>query len=642
MKPNKVLALILALAMLIAPMLIMKPVRAVPNPYYEVRPVAVSPLTDINASLNGLETPATPSPVGQNFIVEIHLLNGVAVSGVEVKFDFSNIATYATVITFEDFAGKTGGVLTGMILTTRDGFYTATEDPVNATQPPFNSTVGIPAKYWYAGGSATPWTGADGLVVKITFQIIKQPQSLSGEPDYYDILEIVFADYVGTGGLDATVQGTLHIDTAPPAYPARPHIYIDPASYFAANLGDVFPVDVMITADAFWDVAAFDITFTYDPTLISLQSCGPGDFLGGDVWGWNDTTVPGTVWAVFTKLSNPTPSGGTDSLLTMTFEVIYQSTTYPPLGCALALSHTDLVSWAHPERIYEPWLGSITAVDLPFDNQPSPPAVVYSHTTTDGHYTSPFLAPGPAIDLYDQYPFPYGGQGPNEHSDSFAPQALVCLHAKVTYGGDRVTNKLVVFEIHNANGDKITLLQNYTDWYGVATACFRIPMTDMTPGVWDPAIFGWWNVIATVELDQVTVNDTMAFQVGWLVQVLSVTPENAPYLKYTDVMNFTAVVQTIHEQPLWALISVDSYDIQGYPIGESAWWALINATRVAGNPGTTTGGIYTYPNIIQGIPTWARVGLASVTGYALTDWPRTGGTPYGPQAVPTNFQIKLS
>jgi len=634
MKPNKVLALVLAFAMLIAPMLIMKPVRAVPIPYYTVQPVPVSPLTDINASLFGLETPATPSPVGKNFIVEIHLLNGAGVSGVEVKFDFSNIATYATVITFQDFAGQVGGVLNAPILTTKDGFYTATEDKVNSTTAPFNSTVGIPAKYWFAGASmGGPWTGADGLVVKITFQIIKQPQSLSGEPDYYDKLEIVFADYVGTGTLDPTMQGTLHIDTALPEYPAIPHIYVDPAAYFAANLDDVFNVNVMITADAFWDVAGFDINFTYDPTLISLQSCGPGNFLGGDVWGWNDTTVPGKVWAVFTKLSNPTPSAGTDSLLTMTFKVIYISTTYPPVGCALALGPTDLASWAHPERIYAPWLGSMTAVELPYPTY---------HSRTDGIYTSPFQAPGPNVDLYDQYPFPYGGQGPNEHSDSFAPQALVCLRAKVTYGGDRVTNKLVVFEVHNANGVKITLLQNYTDWYGVATVCFRIPMTDMIPGVWDPAIFGWWNVIATVEIDQVVVNDTMAFQVGWLVQVLSVTPENAPYLKYTDVMDFTAVVQTIHEQPLWALISVDSYDTQGYPIGESAWWVLINATRVAGNPGNTTGGIYTYPDIIQGIPTWARVGLARVTGYALTDWPRNGGTPYGPQAVPTPFQIKLS
>jgi hypothetical protein len=216
----------------------------------------------------------------------------------------------------------------------------------------------------------------------------------------------------------------------------------------------------------------------------------------------------------------------------------------------------------------------------------------------------------------------------------------------VTFGGDRVTNKLVVFEIHNAQGEKVTILQNYSDINGIATVCFRIPQTDMIPGGQDPSIFGWWSVIATVELDQVTVNDTVAFQVGWLAQVTNVAAMGAPYLKYSSVMNFTATLLTIHEQPIWVLVSVDSYDVKGYPIGETAFWDFVNATRATcpftGNATTTTGGMYVYPNLIQNIPTWARVGTASVTGYALTDWPRNGGTPYGPQAPATLFTIKVS
>jgi hypothetical protein len=208
-----------------------------------------------------------------------------------------------------------------------------------------------------------------------------------------------------------------------------------------------------------------------------------------------------------------------------------------------------------------------------------------------------------------------------------------------------VTNKLVVFEVDNALGDKVTILQNYTDMNGIATVCFRIPMTDMIPGVWDPAIFGWWRVIAAVELDQVTVNDTMYFQVGWLAQITGVVAVGAPYLKYADVMNFTATLTTIHEQPILVLVSVDSYDVGGYPIGETIFWALVNATRSTcpfTGPTTTTGGVYVYPNLTQNIPTWARVGTASVIGYALTDWPRNGGTPCGPQSPPTLFATKMS
>jgi hypothetical protein len=219
----------------------------------------------------------------------------------------------------------------------------------------------------------------------------------------------------------------------------------------------------------------------------------------------------------------------------------------------------------------------------------------------------------------------------------------VCLFAKVTYGGDRVANKLVSFEVDNALGQKITILQNYSDLSGIAEVCFRIPMTDMTPGVWDPAIFGWWHVIATVELDQVTVNDTMYFQVGWLAQVIDVTAIGSPYHKYADTMNFTATVQTIHEQPIMVLVSIDSYDTQSYPLGETVFVVTINATRGTSpftGPSTTTyGGTYVYPNILQGIPTWARVGTASVIGYALTDFPRNGGTPLGPQSPATPFGI---
>jgi hypothetical protein len=65
---------------------------------------------------------------------------------------------------------------------------------------------------------------------------------------------------------------------------------------------------------------------------------------------------------------------------------------------------------------------------------------------------------------------------------------MVWLYAKVTYGGDRITNKLVTFEVHNALGEKVTILENYTDINGIATVHFRIPQTDLIPGGEDPAI----------------------------------------------------------------------------------------------------------------------------------------------------------
>lgn len=645
MKPIKALTLILALSMLMSAILVVKPGFAVAAVNYEVLPVAIAPLTDINASLWGITTPATPSPIGQYFNVSIHLTGAtvanvpLGVAGVEVHFNFSNILPYAIPISFNDMLGASGGVLNGPILETINGrFYNDTGPAV-----PLSSAV----SYQVAGaGTGGGWNGADGLVCTMQFKITGQPSALLSQPDFYEQLLITKDDLSDTAAgtiVHEDIQGTLRITTAPPVYPPPPHIFITPPTFTgSAPIGTLFNYTVMITADSFWDVAGYDITVNWNDTLIQLNAWAEGGFLhqgGATTFGF-ETNVSGSINAVFVKLSNPVPSGGTDSLLQLQFKVASVGTSYPPDTCPITLTGTDLASWAHPERIFGPWFSQIVAVDLPYGFVDP-----WDHYTTDALYTAPFVNPGPAIDSYTQYPDPYGGQGPNQHSDSFAPQQEVCLYAKVTFGGDVVRNKLVVFEVDNALGQKVTILQNYTDVNGIATVCFRIPMTDMIPGVWDPAIFGWWHETETVEIDQVTVNDTLDFQVGWLAQITNVVAVGAPYLKYSDVMNFTATLQTIHEQPIWVLVSVDSYDSMGYPIGENAFWAFVNATRntcpFTGNTTTTTGGIYVYPNLIQGIPTWARVGTASVIGYALTDWPRFGGTPWGPQSPATLFTIKL-
>jgi hypothetical protein len=660
MKRTKALTLILAFSLLIAPLFIAKPIGASPDSSFAVEPFAISPLTNINASINGLETPATPSPVGKSFEVDLHLLTATGVSGIEVHFYFGNIAAYAIPTGFTDLLGETGGVLQGpkskLLYGVSAGFYDAANNPVDA---PFTTAVYYKAA---AASTAAALDCPDGIVAKITFQITQQPSLLTAPLGYVTFpLVMDFTDIVATSAKGADIQGTLTIDAKAFGYPERANIFVQPSTIdeAAANLGDEFTVTVSITADAFWDVAGFDITFTYDPTQIELTDLiEDTNFLkqhGEATYNFtfsalDGTAPPGIVHSVFTKLSDPTPSSGTGSILKMKFKILKVSTSFPPLSSVLGLVSTDLASWAHPELAVGPWFGSVTAVDLPFDNGPSPPALQWSHTTTNGTYKSPLKVAGAAIDLYDQYPEPYGGQGINQHSDAFMPQDLVILYTKVTFGGDRITNKLVVIEIHDAQGKKIGLLQNYTDENGIAQVEFRIPMTDLVAGQWDPAMFGWWKAIATASIDQAVVNDAMAFQVGWLAQVVSITANNAPYLKYSDVMNFTATVQTISEQTFLArgypnsTASIDAYDTSSYPIGEfEIPIAGISATRNDVNgPGGTTGGTYTY-TVTMMIPTWARIGTESVTGYVLSALPSNGGTPFGPQLTPPAlFTIKAS
>jgi hypothetical protein len=648
-KTIKASTLVLAFMLIIAPTLIARPTFGNPDSHYSVQPVAAPPLTNLNSSINGLEVPAQPSPVSDNFSVEIHLLSATGVSGVEVHFFFGNILSYATPTAFIDDLGTTGGVLTGpqakLLYGVQSGFYDAAGN--GPLDPPYTGAV----EYKSAAAS----TGAamdvtDGLVAKVTFTIIAQPTVDVG--DQFLPLVLDFTDIVATSTKGADVQGMLTLHAAPIAPPpARAHIFVQPATVDETNgkLGDTVSINVAITANVFWDVAGYDVTFTYDPTLLSLVSVANGTFLGQGVYGFQDTSVPGVVHAVSTKLSDTTPSSGTGTLFEMTFQVINASTSLPPFESVLGLSNTDLASWTHPERSEPPWSNSITAVDLPFDNRNSPqdtppgPALAWSHTTTNGTYTAPLQVAGALVDLYDQYPAPYGGQGPNAHSNAFSPQDSVTLHAMVSFGGDKIINKLVVFEVDNANGTKVTLLQNYTDSNGIATVMFRVPMTDLID---DPSVFGWWLATATVDVDQAAVKDTMAFQVGWKAQVTSVTANGAPYLKYSDIMNFTATLTTITEQPINVLVSIDAYDVSSYPIGEVTLFENISAARNNVNgPGGTTPGVFTY-TVTMPIPDWTRVGPETVVGYALTALPADGGVALGPQSTPTPsagiFTIRVS
>jgi len=192
--------------------------------YCSVEPVPAAPLTNVNASINGLETPPAPSPVGENFTVEIHLRNATAtnvpggVQGLEVQFYFGNILDYCKPIGFTDELGQTGSALIGPVLESEEaGFYPdklLSFNPDRITKPPYtNATC-----YMVAAASLTgPWNGTDGLVAKIAFQITGQPSQSMGQPDFYAPLQIVYGDLANMvdGNINyippSVVQGTLLI-----------------------------------------------------------------------------------------------------------------------------------------------------------------------------------------------------------------------------------------------------------------------------------------------------------------------------------------------------------------------------------------------------------------------------------------------
>ncbi len=220
------------------------------------------------------------------------------------------------------------------------------------------------------------------MVAVIEFWIKGQPPTPSPPLP----LTLTFDDLTD-GGVNEVpheaLQGTLEFASRPPS-PLFPWISVTPQSYTGtAILGSLFNYSVTASFDSWWDVAGFDVTVSWNNTLISLVDVFEGSFLrqgGASTSGWVNSTVD-SVEVNYTKLSNPTPSTGTDSLFLLEFNVTYVASSYPTPTCAIALGPTDMISWPHPERPVAPWLGSNSTVDL------NPPGCYI--TIINATYTAP-------------------------------------------------------------------------------------------------------------------------------------------------------------------------------------------------------------------------------------------------------------
>lgn len=192
--------------------------------YFSVEPVAVSPLTNANASINGLEVPESPSPLGQNFTVDIYLRNATTTNipagldGVQMDFDFANILHYCKPVGFNDTIGKPEGVFAGLpvVYGIKGGFFDVNGNPVDpanydqATQ----YFVAVVLDVYY-GNLTAGWNNDDGLVAQITFQIIGQPSKALNQSDFYSPLQLKYTEIIDYNEQDipySIVQGTLKID----------------------------------------------------------------------------------------------------------------------------------------------------------------------------------------------------------------------------------------------------------------------------------------------------------------------------------------------------------------------------------------------------------------------------------------------
>jgi len=204
--------------------------------------------------------------------------------------------------------------------------------------------------------------------------------------------------------------------------------------------------------------------------------------------------------------------------------------------------------------------------------------------------------------------------------DAVPPQGEVKVYAKVTYYDEPLEYKPVAFEIIDPHGTSIDYRSALTDANGIANTSFRIPTN---------ATFGDWTVYATADIAETTVNDTLTFKVGWIVeitQVEAVDIHGNPKTSFTkgEHMYFNLTVQNIAFTSKKTTLTIVAYDECGVPIG------LVTLQDWVIGPGITEIFI-----IDLQIPDWAFVGVATIYANAYTDPPTQGGTPTCPEKTTT-------
>jgi hypothetical protein len=236
--------------------------------------------------------------------------------------------------------------------------------------------------------------------------------------------------------------------------------------------------------------------------------------------------------------------------------------------------------------------------------------------------------PGAMIDVYTQYPAPFGGQGPHKSSDMFWPQKEVILCANVTYNYWPVQHKIVGFEIEDAHGAVVAKLTAITDEDGVACTSFRIPW----PCDDAEYFFGVWTVTATVDVACTVYNDTLTFHYDYLVEFLEVTIEGGlqdegEWFCHCNYVKVIINYGTHAQQYYPALISVVIKDTMNVPICIGlAEKTVGGATFCQYYPGYAVFNLH--------IPKHAFVGTATIHINCFDKDPTEGGMAWVPEYGP--------
>jgi len=308
---------------------------------------------------------------------------------------------------------------------------------------------------------------------------------------------------------------------------------------------------------------------------------------------------------------------GTGVLATITFRVIYQSFGEPdlsgPLNIVQQLS-IGLDNLQDQNIVEVPMLPPVNGMYTITTNLPGRAIDVYGGAVNSGY--------GPLTGYYLQFPAPYGGQGPQAPMDLVEDQSYVWLHANVTYNYWPVQHKMVGFQINYPDGSLYANLFAYTDENGVATVGFRMPWPCQNP----ESLFGVWHVIASVQLADVYLQDTMDYHYDYLVRIWKVTTDKYQY-NHGETVEVCVTFGSHAQQDYPILLKVHIADELGVIFGHFEIATHVGGTVFCQYRNTTlSGGIW--------IPKWAYAGIATVHVNIFDKEPILGGAPWTPEYTP--------
>ena len=209
------------------------------------------------------------------------------------------------------------------------------------------------------------------------------------------------------------------------------------------------------------------------------------------------------------------------------------------------------------------------------------------------------------------------GTGPLAPGSAFAPGETVTLRGYAYYMNIPMMAINVGFQVNDPGTNPYASRASSTDSDGNATVSLRLPIVPK---------FGSYGVVATCRIFETDMDDTLEFNVGWLVSI-SVDATAADPTARGAVGDFTVTVTNIDPYDAYpVLLTISVSDLIDVVLGADSLqtWAAVG----------------TAPEVLSvTIPLSAMPGpLAEVEANAYTDWPAVGGTAYCPKAT-DDFEI---